>query len=88
MTESGPHAAGQPSRTFGIDLLRGIACLSVLLFHYLSRGPRGGYMPGALWPMAESVARYGYLGVHLFFMVSGYVIFMSAVGRTPRAFVA
>lgn len=34
------------------------------------------------------MARYGYLGVHLFFMVSGYVIFMSAVGRSPRDFVA
>ena len=36
----------------------------------------------------EPVARYGYLGVHLFFMVSGYVIFMSAIDRTPRDFVA
>lgn len=39
-------------------------------------------------PAVEAVARYGYLGVHLFFMVSGYVIFMSAVGRSPREFVA
>lgn len=36
----------------------------------------------------EPVAQYGYLGVHLFFMVSGYVIFLSALGRSPRLFVA
>lgn len=83
-----PASDVHSGRTFGIDLLRGIACATVVLFHYLSRGPRAGYMPGALWPAVEPFARYGYLGVHLFFMVSGYVIFMSAVGRTPRAFVA
>jgi peptidoglycan/LPS O-acetylase OafA/YrhL len=88
MTTSPVRATGHAGRTYGIDLLRGVACLSVLLFHYLSRGPRAGYMQDALWPSVEVVARYGYLGVHLFFMVSGYVIFMSAVGRTPRAFVA
>lgn len=76
------------SRTYGIDLLRGVACATVVLFHYLSRGPRAGWMAGAPLPVLEPVARYGYLGVHLFFMVSGYVIFMSAVGRSPRDFVA
>ena len=75
-------------RTYGIDLLRGVACVSVMFFHYLSRGPRAGWMADASWPAVEPIARYGYLGVHLFFMVSGYVIFMSAIGRSPRAFVA
>jgi peptidoglycan/LPS O-acetylase OafA/YrhL len=75
-------------RTYGIDLLRGVACMSVLLFHYLSHGPRIGAMPGARFADVSSVAQYGYLGVHLFFMVSGYVIFMSAVGRTPRQFLS
>jgi peptidoglycan/LPS O-acetylase OafA/YrhL len=88
VSQHSPNSAARDGRTYGIDLLRGVACLSVLMFHYLSRGPRAGYMPGALWPLVEPVARYGYLGVHLFFMVSGYVIFMSAVGRAPRAFVA
>lgn len=75
-------------RTYGIDTLRGVACLSVLFFHYLSRGPRAGWMANAPWSSSEPLARYGYLGVHLFFMVSGYVILMSAIGRTPREFVA
>ena len=77
-----------PARLYGIDLLRGLACISVLAFHYLSRGPRAGWMPSLPIAWLEPVARYGYLGVHLFFMLSGYVIFMSAIGRTPREFVA
>jgi peptidoglycan/LPS O-acetylase OafA/YrhL len=33
------------------------------------------------------VTRYGYLGVNLFFIISGFVILWSAQGRAPRAFV-
>ncbi|HYW52223.1 MAG TPA: acyltransferase [Gemmatimonadaceae bacterium] len=80
--------SSQPSRSYGIDLLRGVACLAVVFFHYVSRGPMMGWMPSSPLPMLEPLARYGFLGVHLFFMISGYVILMSALGRTPRAFVA
>lgn len=75
-------------RFYEIDYLRGFACLSVLAFHFLSRGPQTGTMPGVDFPYAEAVARYGYLGVHLFFVISGFVILMSAQGATPRSFVA
>lgn len=75
-------------RTHSIDLLRGIACASVVLFHYLSRAPRAGWMIDVPFRGFEPLAQYGYLGVHLFFMVSGYVIFLSAIGRSPRRFVA
>lgn len=80
--------AATEQRAYGIDLLRGVACVSVLVFHYLSRAPRAGWMTDVPLRQFEPAARYGYLGVHLFFMVSGYVIFMSAIGRSPRAFVA
>lgn len=70
-----------------IDFLRGFACLSVVAFHLLSRGPAGGDMPGADFPLLDALARYGYLGVHLFFLISGFVILMSAQGATPRSFV-
>ena len=71
-----------------IDLLRGIACAAVVAFHYLSRGPRSGWMPDALFAPAEAVAAYGYLGVHFFFVISGFVILLSAQGATHRSFVA
>jgi len=41
-----------------------------------------------MYPMVDTVARYGYLGVHLFFMISGFVILLSAEGSSPRNFFA
>ena len=78
----------QAMRFNEIDLLRGIACLSVLAYHYVSRGPRANWMLGVNFPMVESIVRHGYLGVHLFFVISGFVILMSAQDATPRSFVA
>lgn len=71
-----------------IDLLRGIACLMVVAFHYLHRGQLDSWLTSAPGPGVDAVARYGYLGVHLFFIISGFVIFMSAEGCTTRQFAA
>ena len=79
----------QPTQRFNeIDLLRGVACAAVVAFHYLSRGPRAEWMSQALNPWLEPVARYGYLGVHLFFVISGFVILMSAQNASTREFFA
>ena len=77
-----------PHRFNEIDLLRGIACAAVVVFHYLSRAPRANWISHASFPAIDAVARYGYLGVHLFFVISGFVILMSAQGASPREFVA
>jgi peptidoglycan/LPS O-acetylase OafA/YrhL len=45
-------------------------------------------MPGVAFPLVELAARYGYLGVHLFFVISGFVILMSAQAATERNFAA
>jgi peptidoglycan/LPS O-acetylase OafA/YrhL len=71
-----------------IDFLRGLACLGVVAFHYLHRGQEGGWLIGRVWPWLQSVASLGHLGVHLFFMVSGFVILMTAEGATVRGFIA
>lgn len=71
-----------------LDLLRGFACLLVVFFHYGNRGPRAGWMPGGVVDWVDAWARYGYLGVHLFFIISGFVILMSAQGIQARQFVA
>ena len=64
-----------------IDALRGLAAMGVLLYHYTSMFPR-------LYP--EQVGHpffnlsFGYLGVQLFFLISGFVIFMT-LERTSSA---
>lgn len=71
-----------------IDFLRGLACLGVVAFHFLHRGQEGGWLADRTWPWLQSLASLGHLGVHLFFMISGFVILMSAEGATVRGFVA
>jgi peptidoglycan/LPS O-acetylase OafA/YrhL len=71
-----------------IDFLRGLACLSVVAFHFLHRGQQGGWLVDPVLPWLQSIAELGHLGVHLFFMISGFVILMTAEGATVRSFIA
>lgn len=71
-----------------IDLLRGVACLMVVASHFLYRGQKAGWIADAPPAAVAAAASYGYLGVHLFFIISGFVIFMSAESGTVRAFAA
>ena len=64
-----------------LDWLRLVAALAVVAFHYLFRGAAGGGFLDGGYPQAAGIAIYGYLGVHLFFLISGYVIAWSAEGR-------
>jgi peptidoglycan/LPS O-acetylase OafA/YrhL len=67
-----------------IDSLRGIAALMVVLFHYTTRY---GELFGHVAPPAAALP-WGYLGVNLFFMISGFVIFMTLEKtRRPMDFV-
>ncbi|WP_336208763.1 acyltransferase family protein [Nonomuraea sp. LPB2021202275-12-8] len=70
-----------------LDLLRFIAALAVLAFHYLiAYASVWGDRPAELFPAVAPVAGLGILGVELFFMISGFVILMSAWGRGLGAF--
>jgi len=61
------------TRFFELDYLRGIAAISVVLFHYTY-----GYDNGLkILESGKFYFRYGNLGVQLFFIISGYVIFMT-----------
>ncbi len=64
-------------RILELDALRGLAAIAVLLFHFTYRFQEL-YSPSQLPPFPF---RLGYLGVQLFFIVSGFVIFMT-VDRT------
>lgn len=56
-----------------LDIARGIAAMSVFLFHFRDA-------LGQSLPLLAQLAKYGSLGVALFFVVSGYVITASAEG--------
>lgn len=84
MKESMPHSNREPA----LDWLRGLAALAVVVFHYFHKGPKEGWIQAQHNPVLDAVASYGYLGVHLFFMISGYVIMMTAQNSDLRRFVA
>jgi peptidoglycan/LPS O-acetylase OafA/YrhL len=57
-----------PGRVAILDSLRGLAALAVCLYHFAGRD---GFLPDGVIPWA---ARFGYLGVVSFFVISGFVI--------------
>jgi len=64
-----------------LDALRGLAALAVVLFHYTTRYDQ---LFGHANALSLSIP-YGDLGVHLFFMISGFVIFLT-LDRVERPF--
>lgn len=68
-------------RLRGLDALRGLAALAVCLFHYTYTFPR---IVGRPFDVGF-VASAGHYGVDLFFIISGFVIFMT-LENSPRAY--
>jgi peptidoglycan/LPS O-acetylase OafA/YrhL len=66
-----------PMRLPTLDLLRFFAALSVVLYHFTYRPTEPG-----LFTWLQPFTKFGYLGVDVFFIVSGFVILMSATGRS------
>ena len=46
-----------------------------------------GMVGGTTFPAIANVTKYGYLGVNLFLLISGFVILVSSDGKSPRQFV-
>jgi peptidoglycan/LPS O-acetylase OafA/YrhL len=81
-----PEVRKAPIRFYELDLLRFVAALSVVFYHYTYRGYAADNFTPIPFLGLGRITRYGYLGVELFFLISGYVVLLSALGKTVRQF--
>jgi peptidoglycan/LPS O-acetylase OafA/YrhL len=76
-------------RLAALDGLRLLAAVAVMGYHYAGVGTHfWGAVPSVQFPTLNVVGRYGYLGVNLFFVISGFVILMTAYDRKIESFTA
>ncbi|MBB3118347.1 acyltransferase family protein [Pseudoduganella violacea] len=68
-----------------IDLLRFLAAIAVVFFHWGFLGYADGTIAMS-YDVLGRASQYGYLGVQLFFIISGFVIIMSAGNATVASF--
>ncbi|MER6394692.1 acyltransferase [Kitasatospora sp. NPDC001603] len=85
-----PDGRAKRPRLYALDGMRLFAALSVLSFHWTAyvgiSGVWQGVTPKDVLPTVNRMAAYGWLGVELFFVISGFVICMSCWGKRPGEF--
>jgi peptidoglycan/LPS O-acetylase OafA/YrhL len=67
-------------RLVALELVRFFAAFAVVMYHYTARHDSNSF------PVLSELTKFGYLGVPLFFIISGYVISLSANNRSPVEF--
>ncbi|MDF1798769.1 MAG: acyltransferase [Planctomycetota bacterium] len=79
-TKSTPPQGRESSRILELDAVRGLAAFAVVLYHYTTRyDHKVGHASAPLFEVP-----WGHYGVELFFLLSGFVIFMT-LERTKRS---
>jgi peptidoglycan/LPS O-acetylase OafA/YrhL len=82
-----PAARREPVRLRALDGLRLVAALMVCAYHFVDRGGSAFGRPMQhVFPHLMRPCSYGPLGVHYFFVISGFVICMSGWGRSVKDF--
>jgi len=71
------------ARLLPMEGLRGVAVTLVFLQHYTVQSQLIGLSPGAAATVAAALRSYGNLGVELFFVLSGYLIYGTLVRKAP-----
>ena len=69
-----------------VDGLRGVAAMMVVIYHF--RGAISDISPSWIWPWFDEILGFGFLGVDVFFVISGFVIWSSVRNyiHTPAFF--
>ncbi|GAA0817901.1 acyltransferase [Colwellia asteriadis] len=74
------------TRFYEIDLLRFLSAFAVVIFHYTYTGYMEGFAKIADFEALRVLTRYAYMGINFFFIISGFVIFMSVADGSPKNF--
>ncbi len=73
------YPAGR-SVLFGVQFLRFVAALSVVVFHANLAAKK--FIPGTPLPVADAVLELGASGVHVFFVISGFIMVHTSTGKS------
>ena len=84
MKPNDPKSSLGRDRLNELDALRFLAAAAVMLYHFTYTYTSA---PGHVFGSVQAVTRHGYLGVDVFFVISGFVVLWSAKGRSPSSFV-
>lgn len=90
-TPVAPVVAARPERPrlYALDGLRLLAALAVVVYHFTARwNPGVGGFPTETYPEIARATVWGSMGVQVFFVISGFVIMLTAWSGDVRRFTA